>query len=143
MFKSIKKIINDIKSIEQLKQDLITANDKIKLLNETVDSSNTLIQSLEKNSINNDKTIAELQEKKCDKDKVREEYNSLTQNLMDSQEPWFELSSFGFKNGEVELKMDWNKSFIEMMRKSGRVFNTDEEAVYQFLQGINLGDNNG
>lgn len=143
MFKSIKKFINDIKSIEQLKQNLITTNDKIKLLNESVDYFNVLIPTLQENIINNDKTIAELQQKKCDKDKVRDEYNTLTQHLMDSQEPWFELSSFGFKNGEVELKMDWNKSFIEMMRKSGKVFNTDEEAVYQFLQGINLGDNNG
>ena len=129
MFKFIKKLIKDIKSIENLKNDLITANDNIKSLLQKNNDYDILIDGLLKN--------------KCDKDKVREEYNTVTQSLMDSPEPWFELSSFGFKNGEVELKMDWNKSFIEMMRKSGKVFNTDEEAVYQFLQGINLGENNG
>lgn len=143
MFKSIKKIIKDIKSIERLNNELITANDKIQSLSESVDTSNIVLQALLEKNDDLNKLIVELQQNKCDKDKVRDEYNTLTQHLMDSQEPWFELSSFGFKNGEVELKLDWNKSFIEMMRKSGKVFNTDEEAVYQFLQGINLGDSNG
>lgn len=60
------------------------------------------------------------------KDKKREKRES-------SKEPWFEILSGQIKDDGIVLKVDWNKSFIDTLKKKGYSGINDDELIDQYL----------
>jgi hypothetical protein len=50
-----------------------------------------------------------------------------------SKEPWFEILSHQIKDDGIVLNVDWNKSFIELLKKKGYTGINDDQLIDQYL----------
>ena len=86
----------------------------------------------EKENIEKLKYQQELEEK----EKARKNY---VEDMRESNIPWFDLTGFVVEGDNLKVEMEWNASFITMLKNAGIAGITDDEIVKKWLNNIIIG----
>lgn len=67
------------------------------------------------------------------KEETAREYQDYVIKMKQSQEPWVDVQGWVETDKGVEMKLDWNKAFVEYLRGEGMTGADDDEVVQKYV----------
>lgn len=85
-----------------------------------------------------DVAVIEAWEKRKAEEKAKRLIELERKRKKDSSEPWVEIVSEHYDeiSKQVEIKLDWNKAFITMLRKNGYTGSSEQEIVDKYFKRL-------